>query len=241
MVDQRLQNEIEYGKFLASHNAGEIWNWETPTGKIRWDRRVRMLTDSLKSGMKVLEIGCGTGFFTKEIIKKPVQLTAIDISPDLIEVARKNILDSNVEFIIENAYQMAFDDQTFDAVIGSSVLHHLDVNLALKEIYRVLKPGGYIAFTEPNMMNPQIALQKNIPALKKTLGDSPDESAFFIWSIRKKLKKNRFTRVDIIPFDFLHPRIPKGLIKNILPVADLAEKIPLLKQISGSLYIKATK
>ncbi|MCG2810734.1 MAG: methyltransferase domain-containing protein [Candidatus Aminicenantes bacterium] len=241
MVDQRLQNEIEHGKFLASHNAGEIWNWETPAGKIRWGRRVGMLTNSLKSGMKVLEIGCGIGFFTKEIIKKPVQLTAIDISPELIEVARKNILDSNVEFIIENAYQMAFEDQTFDAVIGSSVLHHLDVDTALKEIYRVLTPEGYIAFTEPNMMNPQIALQKNIPALKKALGDSPDESAFFIWSIRKKLKKTGFTGIDIIPFDFLHPRIPKRLIETILPFTDLAEKIPLLKQISGSLYIKATK
>jgi Methylase involved in ubiquinone/menaquinone biosynthesis len=241
MVDQRLQNEIEYGKFLASHNAGEIWNWETPTGKIRWDRRVGMLTNSLMSGMKVLEIGCGTGFFTKEIIKKSVQLIAIDISPELIEVARKTILDSNVEFIIENAYQMSFDDQTFNAVIGSSVLHHLNVDSALNEIYRVLIPGGYIAFTEPNMMNPQIALQKNIPALKKALGDSPDESAFFIWSIRKKLKKSGFTNIDIIPFDFLHPRIPKRWIKTILPLTNLAEKIPLLKQISGSLYIKATK
>jgi 2-polyprenyl-3-methyl-5-hydroxy-6-metoxy-1,4-benzoquinol methylase len=241
MVDQRLQNEIEHGKFLASHNAGEIWNWETPAGKIRWDRRVRMLTNSLKSGMKVLEIGCGTGFLTKEIVKKSVQLIAIDISEELIEVARKTILDSNVEFIIENAYQMSFDDQTFNAVIGSSVLHHLDVDLALKEIYRVLTPGGYIAFTEPNMMNPQIALQKNIPALKKALGDSPDESAFFIWSIRKKLKKIGFSEIEIIPFDFLHPRIPKGLIKTILPITDLAEKIPLLNQISGSLYIKATK
>jgi len=241
MVDQRLQNEIEHGKFLASHNAGEIWNWETPARKIRWGRRVRMLTNSLKIGMKVLEIGCGTGFLTKGIIKKPVRLTAIDISSELIEVARKNILYSNVEFIIKNAYQMTFNDQTFNAVIGSSVLHHLSIDLALKEIYRVLTPGGYIAFTEPNMMNPQIALQKNILALKKALGDSPDESAFFIWCIRKKLKKNGFTGIDIIPFDFLHPGIPKGLIKTILPFTDLAERIPLLKQISGSLYIKATK
>jgi SAM-dependent methyltransferase len=241
MVDQRLQNEIEHGKFLASHNSGEIWNWETPAGKIRWDRRVGMLTNSIKSGMKVLEIGCGTGFFTKEIVKIPVQLTAIDISPELIAVARKNILNSNVEFIIDNAYQMTFDDQTFNSVIGSSVLHHLDVDSALKEIYRVLKPGGHIAFTEPNMLNPQIALQKNIPALKKALGDSPDESAFFIWSIRKKLKKIGFIGIDIIPFDFLHPRIPKRMIKTILFFTDFAEKIPLLRQISGSVYIKAIK
>ncbi len=241
MVDQRLQNEIEHGKFLASNNAGEIWNWETPAGKIRWDRRVGMLTNSLQSGMKVLEIGCGTGFFTKEIVKKPVKLIAIDISPELIEIAKKNISSPNVEFIIENAYQMKFEDNAFDTVLGSSVLHHLDVEAALKEIYRVLKPGGEIAFTEPNMMNPQIALQKNIPALKKALGDSPDETAFFIWSLTKKLKEIGFKQVKIVPFDFLHPKIPKGLIKIILPFTNIAEKIPFLRQISGSLYIKAVK
>ena len=241
MEDQRIQNEIDHGKFLASHNAGEIWNWETPAGKIRWARRAGMLTNSLKSGMKVLEIGCGTGFFTKEIIKKPVYVTAIDISPDLIDIARNNISDSNVNFVIENAYRMSFPDSTFDAVIGSSVLHHLEVDAALIEIYRVLKPGGYLAFTEPNMMNPQIALQKNIPALKNKLGDSPDETAFFIWSVRKKLIRSGFTNINIKPFDFLHPHIPRGFIKFIKPFADIAEKIPLLKQISGSLFINATK
>jgi len=241
MVDKRLQNEIEHGKFLASRNVGEIWNWETPAGKIRWARRVRMLTNSLKSGMNVLEIGCGTGFFTKEIVKNPVQVIAIDISPELIEIARQNIINSNVEFIIENAYNMIFDDQTFDAVIGCSVLHHLDIDPALKEIYRVLKPGGYIAFTEPNMLNPQIALQKNIPALKKALGDSPDETAFFVWNLRTKLRTSGFLEIDINPFDFLHPQIPEGMIKYIKPLTDLAEKIPVFRQISGSLFIKATK
>ena len=243
MVDQRIQNEIEHWKFLALHNAGEIWNWDTHAGKIRWKRRVEMLTSSLKSGMIALEIGCGTGFFTREIAKKPVRVTAIDISPDMIDLARKNLLNefSNVEFIVENAYQTSFADQTFHAVIGSSVLHHLDVDQALEEIYRVLKPGGYIAFTEPNMMNPQIALQKNIPALKKALGDSPDETAFFTWSIRKRLKKAGFTAIEIIPFDFLHPRIPEALIKTLLPLTDLAEKIPLLRQIAGSIYITAKK
>ena len=239
MTDQRLLNEIEHGKFLASNDAGEIWNWSTPAGIIRWKRRVGMLTDSLQPGMKVLEIGCGTGFFTQEIIKKQVKLTAIDISPELLEVAKNNIVASNLEFVIENAYQMTFANQTFDAVIGSSVIHHLDVDLALKEFYRVLKPGGFIAFTEPNMLNPQIALERNIPALKKALGNSPDETAFFIWSIRKKLKNTGFSGIEIVPFDFLHPKIPKRMIKIMLPLIGFAEKIPLFKHISGSLFIKA--
>jgi ubiquinone/menaquinone biosynthesis C-methylase UbiE len=84
---------------------------------------------------------------------------------------------------------MTFENRRFDYILGSSVLHHLDIEKAISEIYRVLKDGGIIAFTEPNMMNPQIALQKNIPYLKRKLGDSPDETVFFRWKISKLLKK----------------------------------------------------
>jgi len=112
MADQRLLDEIEHGKLLAGQNAGEIWNWETPAGKIRWKRRAGMLTGALIDDMKVLEIGCGTGFFTKEISKLDVDLTAIDISLDLIAIARTNMTGSRVEFLIENAYQMTFEDKS---------------------------------------------------------------------------------------------------------------------------------
>lgn len=239
--DRRLRNEIEHGKFLAHGNAGEIWNWETPAGRIRWRRRVGLLTDPLREGMRVLEIGCGTGFFTREIAKKRVHLTAIDISPDLIRIARRELRADSCAFVIDSVNRMSFRDAVFDAVIGSSVLHHLDVTPALNEIHRVLKPGGRVAFTEPNMLNPQIALQKNIPALKKSLGDSPDETAFFSWRIRRKLRERGFSGISVVPFDFLHPRIPGRWIPALLPLTVLAEKTPILRQISGSLFIQAVK
>lgn len=241
MEDPRIKNEIAHGVYLAGNIAGQIWNWETPAGTIRWKRRVSMLTDLLEEGMKVLEIGCGTGYFTKELAKKCAELTAIDISPDLINIAKQKLTSSGVNFILDNAARLSFRDQTFDAVIGSSVLHHLDIEPALAEIYRVLSPGGLIAFTEPNMLNPQIALQKNIPPLKKAAGDSPDETAFVSWSLRKKLGKCGFKEIIITHFDFLHPGIPEPLIKPLLPLTYLAERIPLLKYLSGSLFIKARK
>ena len=86
--DPRLIHEIEHGKFLSRRGAGEVWNWETPAGRLRWARRVKMLTSPLAPGMEVLELGCGTGYFTKEIVKTGVRLTAIDISPELIEIAK---------------------------------------------------------------------------------------------------------------------------------------------------------
>jgi ubiquinone/menaquinone biosynthesis C-methylase UbiE len=242
MTVNRLQNEINHGKFLAKEGAGEIWNWETPAGKFRWKRRVMMLTSHIHKEMRVLEIGCGTGYFTKELAKTQSSVVSIDISPDLIEIAKNETKEyTNIEYSIQNAEEMEFIEESFDSIIGSSVLHHLDINKALSEIYKVLKKEGSIKFTEPNMLNPQIFLQKNIPYLKKKLGDSPDETAFIKRRLKKVLQKNGFKNIEITNFDFLHPATPKKLISLVKKLSEIFEKIPIIKEISGSLYIQAKK
>lgn len=239
-IDNRLKNEIEHGKKIAE-DAGRIWNWESAAGKRRWERRVRMLTSHITPGMKVLELGCGTGYYTKELEKTGANITAIDISPDLLNAARSSIISDNVTFQIDNAYDMSFEDGVFDTVVGISVLHHLDMERALKEIYRVLKPGGTIRFSEPNMLNPQIAIQKNIPYIKERMGDSPDETAFFRWEINKLLLRFGFKDVSVIPFDFLHPAIPERIVSFFDRLGELLERAPIIREIAGSLYIKAAK
>lgn len=240
-MKKRLENEIEHGKYLLENNAGEIWNWESPAGKLRWKRRVKILCNGLTSNLKVLELGCGTGYFTKELVKTEATIYAIDISPELIENAKTKIKSNNINFILGNACSLPFNDSTFDIIVGSSVLHHLDINSAVKEIYRVLKNGGSIRFTEPNMLNPQIALQKNIPFIKKMMGDSPDETAFFRWKIKKLLLETGFNNVKIKPFDFLHPKIPLLFVNFMEKVGCVFEKIPILREFSGSLYITGQK
>ncbi len=98
--------------------------------------------------------------------------------PELLEIATANCSAPNIRYEIQNAYALSYPDGVFDSVVGSSVLHHLEIEEALREIYRVLQAGGAIYFTEPNMLNPQIAIQKNVPWVKRRLGDSPDETAF---------------------------------------------------------------
>ena len=240
-MEPRLQHEIDHGRYLVEHGAGQIWNWEGPAGRLRWARRVEMLTAHIRPEMKVLELGCGTGYFTQSLVKTGADLTAIDISPDLLEVARKACQAPNVRFVIENAYAMSFGDGVFDSVVGSSVLHHLEVERALAELCRVLKPGGTLFFTEPNMMNPQIAIQKNVPAIKRRLGDSPDETAFFRWSLGGKLRKAGFRDVRIDCFDFLHPKVPEALIPLVSSAGWVCEKLPVVSEIAGSLYIRACK
>jgi SAM-dependent methyltransferase len=240
-VQERIANEVEHGRFLAQYGAGEIWNWEGPAGKLRWARRVKMLSNHLRSGMTVLELGCGTGYFTRELARCGADIVAVDVSPELLEIARADCPAENVRYEIQNACALSYGEAVFDSVVGSSVLHHLEIKEALREIHRVLKSGGRIYFTEPNMLNPQIAIQKNMPWLKRKLGDSPDETAFFRWPLRRLLKETGFRHVRIGAFDFLHPKIPLPLVNSLNAIGRYLENVPVVSEFAGSLYIRAVK
>jgi len=239
-MQDRISREIQHGRVLAKHGAGEIWNWESPAGKVRWARRLKMLSSHLKPGMTVLELGCGTGSFTRGLARSRADIIAIDVSPELLEIAKTNC-PSNVRYQIQNAYALSYSEGVFDSVVGSSVLHHLEIEKALRDIYRVLKPAGTIYFTEPNMLNPQIAMQKNIPWIKRKLGDSPDETAFFRWPLRRLLEQTGYRDVRIDPFDFLHPKTPVALIDRVNALGRFLEKVPVISEFAGSLYIRAIK
>ena len=240
-MDERLANEIRHGRFLAERGAGEIWNWESPAGKLRWVRRAKMLTNHLAPGMTVLELGCGTGYFTRELARSGGNIVAIDVSPELLEIARANCSPPNVRYEIQNAYQLSYADAVFDSVVGSSVLHHLEIEAAVREIYRVLKPGGTMCLTEPNMLNPQIAIQKNVAWVKRKLGDSPDETAFFRWPLRSLLERIGYREIRIDPFDFLHPKTPVPVINGVNALGRFLESVPVISEFAGSLYIRAVK
>jgi len=240
-VQGRIAKEIQHGRFLAKHGAGEIWNWEGPAGNLRWARRVKMLSNHLGVGMRVLELGCGTGYFTRELARTGADIVAVDISPELLEIARADYSAPNIHYEIQNACALEYPDAVFDSVVGSSVLHHLEIKEAVHEIYRVLKSGGTIYFTEPNMLNPQIAIQKNVPWVKRKLGDSPDETAFFRWPLRRLLKETGFRDVQIDPFDFLHPRTPSPLVNGLNAIGRFLEFVPVVSEFAGSLYIRAVR
>jgi hypothetical protein len=91
------------------------------------------------------------------------------------------------------------------------------------------------------MLNPQIMVQKNIPWIKKKMGDSPDETAFFRWQISNYLQTAGFFDIQVTPFDWLHPLIPPSLITTISSIGSVFEKIPVVKEFAGSLLISARK
>ena len=107
-MQERVAQEIRHGRFLAKHGAGEIWNWESPAGKLRWARRVKMLSSHLKPGMTILELGCGAGYFTQELARSGADIVAIDVSAELLEIAKANCPAPNVRYEIQDACALTY-------------------------------------------------------------------------------------------------------------------------------------
>jgi len=244
LLEERGQHEIEHGKLLAnSGNPELIWNWDTPAGKVRATRRGRLLSMAagLKPGMRVMEVGCGTGLFTEMMAPRGAHILAVDISPDLLELARaRNLPPEVVEFRLMR-FEDGEADGPFDAIVGSSVLHHLEMKTALRRMYELLKPGGVIAFAEPNMLNPQVWVERNIPAVRERNGASPDETAIVRWKLSRDLSEIGFTDIQIRNTDWLHPATPAPLIPIIQNIGLLLEALPGIKEFTGSVLIKARK
>ena len=120
-----------------------MWGWATPAGQIRAKRRARLIAEGsrLGPGVRALEIGCGTGLFTEMFAATGAELLSIDISPHLLALAaRRGLPEDRVTFRVTR-FEDCEAEGPFDAVIGSSVLHHLEVETALQNIFELLRPG----------------------------------------------------------------------------------------------------
>jgi ubiquinone/menaquinone biosynthesis C-methylase UbiE len=98
---------------------------------------------------RALEIGAGTGFFSLNLRQAGVlsEVCVSDLSPGMVAAAQENArrLGFSVEGRVGDAEHLPYDDDSFDIVVGHAVLHHVpDVELALRECLRVLRPGGRV-------------------------------------------------------------------------------------------------
>lgn len=115
-------------------------------------------------GRRILDLGCGKGFLAIALAHRGCEVVAIDISPKSIELAKQRAdaagVADKIDFQVMDCEQLEFPDDSFDAVIGGFVLHHLDLEKVSAEISRVVRPGSGAAFIETIGMNPLLMLAR---------------------------------------------------------------------------------
>lgn len=128
-------------------------------------------------GGSVLDYCCGNGEESVYVAKHGAQsVVGIDISPVSIEncksLARREGVADRVDFRVMDAEALEFQDNSFDLIMEYGVLHHLDLDRAMGELARVLKPGGSIVCTETLAHNPFIAAYRRRTPHLRTLWEA---------------------------------------------------------------------
>lgn len=119
-------------------------------------RRETINLAEIRPGERVLEVGCGTGVLTRMaaiIVGTEGIAMGIDPAREMIEVARRNAAreNSSAQFRLLAMEELPFEDGNFDAALASFMLHHLPPDVkrqGLREVYRVLRPGGRLVVVD---------------------------------------------------------------------------------------------
>jgi SAM-dependent methyltransferase len=138
--------------------------------------RFAELVARFQPGDRVLELGCGIDSLAFALAERGVDVVGIDISPVAVEKATAEAETrglTNASFRAMNAEALDFEDASFDGVIGTAVLHHLDVASACSEMGRVLRPNGRAVFIEPLGHNPVINWYRNRTPEARTEHEHP--------------------------------------------------------------------
>lgn len=185
---------------------------------------------NVTAGQRVLEVGAGTGIHAEWLLELcPLAYSGVDLSAEMLGIARQRLGDA-VELEPSPAECLPFADGGFDGVYCSSALHHFsDMQQAIAEMKRVVKPGGRIVLSEPNPGNP-INLYKALsdPIERGVLAIRPQN--FRRWSRAVGLRQvhNEF-------FNFTPPK-PTGLGRVFDGVDATLAKLPLVRRIA-SMYL----
>ena len=98
---------------------------------------------------KVLDIGCGLGELTSRLAIANREVTAVDLSPEMIMRARKKLADNNaVLFLCGNFLEQEFGSNQFDCVISAATLHHMQQDVAIARMVELLRPGGRLIIND---------------------------------------------------------------------------------------------
>lgn len=109
-------------------------------------------------GKKILDCGCGMGNLGVYLTMRGAYIKGFDISSEMVKVARvnaeKNHVNGKCSFLCSSFENLPYRDISFDLAMGAYILHHVNIERAVKELHRVLKPGGKAVFIETWGKNP---------------------------------------------------------------------------------------
>jgi ubiquinone/menaquinone biosynthesis C-methylase UbiE len=175
-------------------------------------------------GLRVLDVGCGTGQSRRIYRSRSAGYAGIDLSLGALRLARRRFGDAS--WLQADALRLPFRDESFDVVAFSSVLHHVgDRRAALAEASRVLRLGGWAFAFDPNLLHPAMLLFRHPKSpLYNPEGVSPDEQPLLPRVLREDFQATGFASLgQRCQSDLPYRKVaPKGM-DALLPLYNRAD------------------
>ena len=169
-------------------------------------REASFLLPHLRPGMRVLDCGCGPGSITLDLaaLVAPGEVVGIDREASQIEYARAAATArglANLQFEVGNIYALQFPDASFDAVLAHTVIEHVRDPLAvLREMRRILKPGGFAGVRDPDyapwVWSPASPLMAQAVQLFLRVAEQQGASPYYARHQRRLLREAGFARTE---------------------------------------------
>lgn len=227
-------------------------------GDMSLKRRARRIIEELnpKPDEKIIDLGCGTGYYLFLLSNLPIKLnlTGFDFDKQALSEA-KATLSKKIKFITGDLHKMPFKDNSFDKAVASEVLEHVeDDEKVLKEIYRILKRSGVLTVSVPSIRYP--FFWDPINFLLEYLFNTHIKNGFFsgFWSghlrlynlnqLRKKFEKVGFAVEETeeltfwcLPFNHYLINAVARLLYDVKISPKIADKLSKFKQAKKPLLI----
>lgn len=175
---------------------------------------------------KVLDAGCGSGIRAKILAKKGARVTGIDISSEMLSLAKKHCKGLKIQFDRGSIDNLPYKNNSFDIIAASLVIHYLkNPNKAFKEFYRVLKKGGILVFSTDSPCRGELIKHKKKWGFIITDYFKKKKTYWKLHGSNVKIPNYSSTLGDIMKYilhnkfgieDFREARLPKKA-KDLLP------------------------
>ncbi|MEG3929938.1 MULTISPECIES: glycosyltransferase [unclassified Microcoleus] len=188
-------------------------------------------------GQTILEIGCGEGLFTEQLLtvsRGENPITAVTFT----ELPKPDTLVSSVEFINAMSIPGTLEGRHFDLIVAMDLLDKRNSGWFLQKVYELLNPGGQVIFYDSNPWNIVLRLRRFI---SQNFGNKDPRKLLNRPELYELISEIGFIRIFAIFNDFVYAPLTKDLIWLLRNLSIILENTPGLKTLAGSILIHAQK
>lgn len=217
--------------------------YQNPTGYYFMWRKIKTVLDlgGFSKGADILEVGCANGPYTFEFGRLGFKMTGFDLSTNNIEEANKrarvNNVD-NVKFIVGDAENLTFQENTFEGIISLSTLRYVpNIQKAINEMYRVVQKGKTIVIDFPNKRSPWFNYLKPWLMGTKHIHDNH----YTTNEIKQMLQNAGFEEIEAKRILYTPKATPSAMLGFMKGVDFVGERLPFINEFAAIIVCKARK